>query len=146
MTPLRIDDARMMAAAVPSGVTPAEWNELAIRFGAAHATVATDRASCRLGFPDLEVQAPELDRVLAWAARERAGLTDVVVLGIGGSALGAIALRSALGAPDAAPRLHVLDNVDPHEFAPLLARLPLATTRWVVVSKSGATAETLAQY
>lgn len=146
MTPLRLDDARMMASAVPSGITPTEWNELAIRFGGVHAGVARDGAAGRLGFMEIEAQAAELQRVLDFAARARPACTDVVVLGIGGSALGTIALRSALAAHDGTPRLHVMDNVDPHSFGPLLAHAPLATTLWIVISKSGGTAETVAQY
>lgn len=143
---LRLDDARMHASAVPSGVTPAEWNELAIRFGEVHASVAKERAVGRLGFLDLEAQAAETARVTEHAKRAPTLFTDVVVLGIGGSALGAIALRTALGAALDAPRLHVVDNVDPHSLAALLRHVPLPRTCWVVVSKSGSTVETLAQY
>ena len=76
------------------------------------------------------------DFTIVRRAQERSGadgLTDVVVLGIGGSALGPIALRTALRPPqwnlldDAArlgkPRLHVLDNVDPANISALLGRL-----------------------
>lgn len=146
MTPLRLDDGRMMAAAVPSGVTPAEWNDIALRFGDVHAALRRDLAAGKLGFMDLEAQAPERERLLGFAAGAREGCTDVVVLGIGGSALGTIALRSALAMHGDVPRLHVLDNVDPHTFAALLGHLPLATTTWIVVSKSGGTVETIAQY
>ncbi|MDA1081399.1 MAG: glucose-6-phosphate isomerase [Gemmatimonadetes bacterium] len=144
--PLRIDDARMMAASVPSGVSPTEWNDLAIRFGEVHAAVASDRSAGRYGFMELDAQAAETKRVLDYAAHAPMRYTDVVVLGIGGSALGAIALRSAFGAYDDTPRLHVVDNVDPHTFKALLARLAFDRTLWIVVSKSGATVETLAQY
>ncbi|MCC7196038.1 MAG: hypothetical protein IT356_10830 [Gemmatimonadaceae bacterium] len=146
MTLLRLDDARMRASAVPSGVTPGEWNDLTIGFGAVHAAVVNDRAAGRLGFLDLEAQAAETDRAIAYARTLRGRFTDVAVLGIGGSALGAVALRSALDAPPGAPRLHVMDNSDPHSLAGLLATAPLATTYWIVVSKSGTTVETLAQY
>ena len=43
------------------------------------------------------------------------------------------------------PRLHFLDNLDPATFAEVLARLPLANTRFLAISKSGGTAETLMQ-
>ena len=43
------------------------------------------------------------------------------------------------------PRLHFMDNLDPDSFASLLARLPLSTTRFVAISKSGGTGETLMQ-
>lgn len=144
--PLRVDDARMMAAAVPSGLTPDEWNDLAIRFGEVHAAVAADRAAGRYGFLELEAQAAEFKRVREFAARLPVPFTDVVVLGIGGSALGAIALRTALGAYGDVPRLHVVDNVDPGTFAALRERLALDRTLWCVISKSGSTVETLAQY
>ncbi len=49
---------------------------------------------------------------------------------------------AALRAP---PRLHFIDNLDPVSFETTLARLPLATTRFVAISKSGGTAETLMQ-
>ncbi len=78
-------------------------------------------------------------------------VSDIVVLGTGGSSLGAQALAQlgfhhtpGLGAPEG-PRLHFLDNLDPFTFEATLARLPLATTRALVVSKSGGTGETLVQ-
>ena len=144
--PIRIDDARMMMSAVPSGVTPDEWNSLAMRFGEVHAEVEVDRAKGRFGFTELDAQAPELKRVLDFAKSVTGQFYDVVVLGIGGSSLGAIALRSALGTIEGAPRLHVLDNIDPGTFAALLARVSLDRTLWCVVSKSGGTVETLSQY
>jgi glucose-6-phosphate isomerase len=144
--PLRIDDSRMMAASVPSGTTPGEWNDLAIRFGEVFAAAESARATGTYGFLELEAQAAETGRVLAFASNARAQYDDVVVLGIGGSALGAIALRTALGAAGSSPRLHVLDNVDPATMAQLLAALAPARTLWCVISKSGTTVETLAQY
>lgn len=78
-------------------------------------------------------------------------VTDIVILGTGGSSLGAQALAQlafhntpGLGQADA-PRLHFFDNLDPFTFDVTLARLPLATTRVLAVSKSGGTGETLVQ-
>ena len=88
--------------------------------------------------------------------RERTGRFDnLVVLGIGGSALGNIALQNALNqpfwnllAPDArpGPRLFVIDNVDPTVFAAVLRLCPPESTLYNVISKSGETAETAAQF
>jgi len=44
------------------------------------------------------------------------------------------------------PRLQVLDNVDPETIAALLGRLRLSRTLFIVTSKSGGTAETMAQF
>jgi len=78
--------------------------------------------------------------------------TDVVLLGTGGSSLGGQTLAQlawhgvpGVGALRPAPRLHFLDNIDPESYAELLKRLPHATTRFVAISKSGGTAETLMQ-
>ena len=78
--------------------------------------------------------------------------TDVVFLGTGGSSLGGQTLAQlaghavpGVGALRAPPRLHFMDNLDADTFAMLLGRLPHTTTRFVVISKSGGTAETLMQ-
>jgi glucose-6-phosphate isomerase len=144
--PLRIDDARMMAAAIPSGVTPAEWNELSIGFGEVHKAFADGRKAGKYGFLDLESQHAEFERVRRFVGTLTATYSEIVVLGIGGSALGAIALRTAFAKHTSVPRLHVVDNVDPGTFSALADRVALDRTLWVVISKSGNTVETLAQY
>ena len=157
----RLDYTNMMGPPIDGGITDAEWTEASASFAAAHQAVVNQHAEGTLGFLDLPdnraLHAQTRDFVER--QRRRAGddsLTDVVVLGIGGSALGPIALRTALCAPqwnlldDAArgarPRLHVLDNVDPANISALLARLNLRQSLFVVTSKSGGTAETMAQY
>lgn len=85
---------------------------------------------------------------------------NLVVLGIGGSALGNIALQSALNPitynlmprkERGGPRLFVLDNVDPHFVGDTLEEVRrydphFKRTIINVVSKSGETAETAAQF
>lgn len=80
------------------------------------------------------------------------GATDVVVLGTGGSSLGGQTLAQVAGwrLPvtgdlGASPRLHFLDNLDPLGLSAALHALPLETTRFLAVSKSGGTGETLMQ-
>ena len=69
---------------------------------------------------------------------------SILLLGIGGSALGAQALANAL-APETSQRLTVLDNIDADTVERVLSRLDLSQTTILVISKSGATAETSAQ-
>ena len=78
--------------------------------------------------------------------------TDIVILGTGGSSLGGQTLAQlagfavpGVGSLRPPPRLHFIDNLDAHSYTELLARLPHATTRFVAISKSGGTAETLMQ-
>ena len=80
------------------------------------------------------------------------GATDIVILGTGGSSLGGQTLAQLAGHRGAGrrrlrapPRLHFMDNLDADTFGTLLAKLPHATTRFVAISKSGGTAETLMQ-
>jgi len=91
------------------------------------------------------------------AEKYRAGAENLVVLGIGGSALGNIALQTALNHPfynllpkqkRPGPRLFVMDNVDPVQFSGLLELLDdqLDRTIFNVISKSGQTAETASQF
>src|SRR5262249_4622871 len=86
------------------------------------------------------------------ARRLAADATDVVFLGTGGSSLGGQTLAQlaghavpGVGLLRPAPRLHFMDNLDPESYATLLARVPLRTTRFVAISKSGGTGETLMQ-
>jgi len=74
--------------------------------------------------------------------------SDIVVLGIGGSALGTLALYNALKPilPKSAPRLHVLDNIDPEQITQLTESLDLKKSLFLVVTKSGKTPETIAEY
>ncbi|MEX1084098.1 MAG: glucose-6-phosphate isomerase, partial [Xanthobacteraceae bacterium] len=80
------------------------------------------------------------------------GATDIVFLGTGGSSLGGQTLAQlgghavpGIGLLRDPPRLHFMDNLDPDTFGTLLSRLPLPATRFVAISKSGGTGETLMQ-
>jgi glucose-6-phosphate isomerase len=94
----------------------------------------------------------DLDAITSIAEKIRAEATDVVFFGTGGSSLGGQTLAQlsghavpGLGLLRDGPRLHFLDNLDPRIFAQILARLPLSTSRFIAISKSGGTAETLMQ-
>ena len=100
----------------------------------------------------LSAKTSDLDEIRQAAARLRQGASDVVVLGTGGSSLGGQTLAQLAGvgvrgieAFRDGPRLHFMDNLDPATYGGLLAKLPLATTRFIAISKSGGTGETLMQ-
>lgn len=72
-----------------------------------------------------------------------AKFTDLLVIGIGGSALGPQWIASALSTPNDKMRVHFLDNTDPEGIEMTLSRIAnLDTTLVVVISKSGSTPET----
>jgi glucose-6-phosphate isomerase len=100
-----------------------------------------------IGFPDLPFQVSEARAIARDAAILSKKFTHVLVLGIGGSALGTKAVYEAVGGAAArrGMKLSVADNVDPDAFFPLLAAHPMKKTLVVAISKSGGTAETNAQ-
>lgn len=152
---LHIDFSNVMQPAIADGITADELAESIADAARAFAGFQELHAGGTVGFPDLPADQGLLDQSLTVAANAEGRYTDVVVLGIGGSALAPIALRTALAPPgwnslernarSGKPRLHVLDNIDPETMSALLARLDLAATLWVVISKSGGTAETMSQ-
>jgi glucose-6-phosphate isomerase len=140
----------------PGGIDPKAWAAAGKQFADAKRGFDSLRGSGTVGFVDLPGDKRLLDQVTTFASAARGKYDDVVILGIGGSALGPIALRTALRpsgwnmlddkARGGYPRLHVLDNVDPETIAALLGRLQFARTLFIVTSKSGGTAETMAQF
>ena len=153
---IHIDYSNMIAGSLPGGISEDAWRAAQKSFAAAYKEAERRRSAGELGFIDLAVGKPNLQELRDFADGVGQAFNDVVVLGIGGSALGTIALRSALRPPgwnaldDEAreffPRLHVLDNADPITMAALLEQVDLGSTLFIVISKSGGTAETMAQY
>jgi glucose-6-phosphate isomerase len=157
MTRLRLDYTNMMGPGLGGrGVDPGRLDALAERFEEVHADVRRRRDGGALGFFELLDPSELPDRIQAFADGPGQAFENVVVLGIGGSALGATALLHALRGPDwnerddeardHFPRLYVLDNVDPDSVAALLDRIDVRRTLFNVISKSGTTAETMAQF
>lgn len=153
---IHLDYTNMLAPAVSGGITKDAWAKADTLFGKAHKEFERRWTAGELGFLDLPRDSALHAQSTDFAKRTRGRFDDVVVLGIGGSALGPIALRTALRKPqwnvleagdrDMRPRLHVLDNLDPVTISALLDRLRLERTLFIVTSKSGGTAETMAQY
>lgn len=158
MSALTVDYRNLLAIDEDEdGVDPERLDgDLGSRFRVAHRNVERARRSGSMGFLDLPGATEAPARIRRAAAGLHGRFDDFVVLGIGGSALGTRTLRDALGAGDPTfgardaggphPRLHVADNIDPHSIGTLLDRLDMRRTFFNVVSKSGSTTETLAQY
>jgi glucose-6-phosphate isomerase len=102
-----------------------------------------------LGVPS---QRDDLAQLKAAARAICAKASDIVFLGTGGSSLGGQTVAQlagyavpGLGLLRGKPRIHFMDNLDPLTFELFLARLPLKSARFVAISKSGGTGETLIQ-
>jgi glucose-6-phosphate isomerase len=159
MDRLTLDYTYALADAVgpEHGLTEAELRALAKPSEAALAAVQARRTK-DLRWLDLPHRAEMLARVQSYATSVSGRFDNVVVLGIGGSALGNRALHAALNSPyhdlaprvgagrGRSPRLFVLDNVDPDLIGEFLAHVDVTRTLFNVTSKSGSTAETMSQF
>ncbi len=155
---LHLDDSLMFREALDGlhGLHHSVSAALQQKFPAIRDTIAQRTASGEYGFLGLGNQPEVINRIESWTAERRGRFAHLLVLGIGGSALGTRAMLSALrpaawnewGADkrDGLPTLTVLENVDPITMQATLDRLDPRHTLVNVISKSGGTAETLAQY
>ncbi|HEY5939645.1 MAG TPA: glucose-6-phosphate isomerase [Gemmatimonadales bacterium] len=138
------------------GLDRARLAELATSFAAIQAEVRRRRAAGEYGFYRLVDQASTVRQIQAFAEGVGQAYDHVLVLGIGGSALGTKALLNALRRPawnewddegrEFFPRLTILENIDPTTVAAALERIDPRRVLVNVISKSGGTAETMAQY
>jgi len=152
---MKLDYANMMADVIgpETGIEEQALVAMQPRVEAVHMRLMSGRKEGRYPFYDLPDDRAQLEQMLEAGERLAKRCRNLVVLGIGGSALGTIALFRALAdlqhnlnPPQGRPRLFVLDNVDPVGIHALLSQLEAVETHCVVISKSGATVETMAQF
>lgn len=136
----------------PHGISDKALTDMLAKADAVLAKVRPRHADGSLPLLRLPARTDDLGAIRDAAAKLRNSATDIVMLGTGGSSLGGQALIQlagynvpGIGALQAGPRLHFMDNLDPDTFGELLAKLPLPTARFVAISKSGGTGETLMQ-
>lgn len=155
--PVTLDFNNVMADVIgeAAGVTKTALDTLKPIMTAAHKDLMERRRQGDLPFYDLPFQTKELRKLRKAAEEIRKSVENFVVLGIGGSALGTKAVFNALRplnhnlmerSQRRFPRLFVADNIDPESMAALLGMVDPRTTVFNVVSKSGTTSETMAQF
>src|SRR6476620_9247253 len=96
---LRIDYTNMLGDVVDGGISAGDWTAAPNAFRDAHAGLHRRRDAGELGFLALPDDEALHRQSTDFAAKTRGRFDDVVVLGIGGSALGPIAVRTGLLAP-----------------------------------------------
>lgn len=157
-TRLDIDFTGMMRSRQnPKGFSEEDLAGLQDLLGQAQTSLQSRRERGELDFskllPAMMEQVPELVR---YASKVASRFENFVVLGIGGSALGPLAVHQALThyyynelPPEKRgnrPRFYVADNIDPVRIHELLELLDPGKTLFNVISKSGNTSETMAQF
>lgn len=154
MDHIRLDFTNLLADALGAdrGLAQADLEGIEGEASAALERVL-ERRSSDLRWLDLPYAQSVHADIQAYAASVHGRFRNVVVLGIGGSALGNTALFTALNSPyhnedppGDLPRLFVLDNVDPDLVGEWIEHFDPAKTLFNVISKSGGTAETMSQF
>jgi len=141
---MRVDIGNALAAVADPGIAESGLEELDDRVATAHERIAAGRSDEEFGYAALNLP----DRTDPGAIVDAvAGFTDaeaILTVGIGGSALGASTVSAATG-PHGIDH-YALDNVDPAHVREVLAEVSLGDAVVHVVSRSGTTAETLANF
>jgi len=141
---MHVDIGAALASAADPGVERDALDDLDERVADAHERIERGRAEGEFGYAALNLpETTDADEIRD-AVAPVADAESVITVGIGGSALGARTVTEALA--DDPGRHVVLDNVDPEHVERTLAGLSLADTAINVVSRSGTTAETLANF
>lgn len=154
---LKVDYNNMMEDAIGKhGLKDSVFEKESKAIAAAHKTVMDGRGKGWQEWCDLPFVSDEyLDEIISYCGDIGKKADSFVVLGIGGSALGPLAVASALlhlhhnelpKEKRNAPKLYVEDNVDPERMAALLDVVDLKTAYFNVITKSGETSETLSQF
>ena len=155
---MRLDFNNMLARAIGGeGITEEEINALAPAVSKAEKAMSGKRASGGMDWRGLPYnQKDVVTGILSYVEEMKAGIEAFVVLGIGGSALGPMAVQQALNHPyynelprekrGGYPKLYIADNVDPERLVYLFKTINVTKCLFNVISKSGSTSETMSQF
>ena len=139
------------------GISEEDIVKLSGQIEAAEEAMVEKRAAGKMDWRELPYNQEEVvNDILDYAASVKDKFESFVVLGIGGSALGPIAIQQALRSPyynelprekrGGWPKFYVADNVDPERLCYLFETADPKTTLFNVTSKSGGTSETMSQF
>ena len=155
---MKLDYNNMMYESLGAqGITQGDIDSLKTRIDAAAAAMAEKHQNGGMDWRNLPFdQEDAVNDILEYVEEMKSQIDAFVVLGIGGSALGPLAVQQALNHPyyneldngkrKGYPKLYVVDNVDPERLVYLFEILDLDKTLFNVISKSGSTSETMSQF
>jgi glucose-6-phosphate isomerase len=155
---LKLDFNNMMTEYVgETGISQSEIATLEEQIEKAEKVMVEKRANGKMDWRDLPYnQAEVVKDIIEYVDGVKDEFDSFVVLGIGGSALGPIAVQQAINHPyynelskekrGGYPKLYVADNVDPEKLVSLLDVIELDKTIFNVITKSGSTSETMSQF
>lgn len=153
MLPIRFSHQNCLREQVGDhGLSPADLDQNLATQALMSFRARVDRGE--VGFPTLPLDSNVAKNIETYADNLRGDIEAVLILGIGGSALGPYAIDSAIRGPHPVqigvdkknPRLYVMDNVDPGFCAAMLGQLNPKKLAVCVIAKSGGTAETISTF
>ncbi len=155
---LKMDFNNMMTEYVgDNGISEKEIEALQEKIEKAKKAMITKRAEGKMDWRDLPYNQGEVvDDIITYAESVKAEFDAFVVLGIGGSALGPLAVQQAINHPyynelsrekrRGYPKFYVADNVDPERLVYLFETIDITKSLFNCISKSGSTSETMSQF
>ncbi len=155
---VRLDFNLMMESRIGEGygITEDDIEELCNEIDRVDADIKKQKKEGKIGFMELPYQDEKiLDKIETIAKRIRSDYENFVIIGIGGSSLGSIALHNALNhsfhnllsnEKRNAPKMFFPDNIDPELLANLFDVIDVKKTMFNVITKSGSTSETMANF
>lgn len=157
---LKLDFNNMMSEYVGTyesgeGITEADIEDLRLKTTSAAKAMKEKRSE--MAWRDLPYNQNEVVAdILAYVSEIKDEIDAFIVLGIGGSALGPMAVQQAINHPfynelsrekrGGYPRLYIADNVDPERLVYLFDTIDPSKCLFNVISKSGSTSETMSQF
>lgn len=157
MNTIKVNYNNMLSRVLGSqGITDKQIESIVPALQQARLNVENNRGQCMQGWMDSPYNQDKVVQDILKTAKDVQSRCDAfVVLGIGGSALGATALFNAFKhlyynelprKTRKYPRLYVIDNVDPERMNALFDVIDVENTVFNVITKSGSTSETMSQY
>jgi glucose-6-phosphate isomerase len=146
---IKIDYTNVMAKIIgeKDGIIPQEFDEYNHIVHEIHEKILKEKDT-HFYFTKLPYQDTQEIKTLAKEIREN--FDYFVVIGIGGSALGNQMIQEAINGFNynnfEFPKLYILDNVDPEKFGNILDLIDIRKTIFNVITKSGSTVETMANF
>lgn len=155
---IRLDFNNMMTDFVGEhGISIEDIDKISDKIENAKKAMVEKRANGKMDWRDLPYNQDEVvEDILSYVNDQKDKFDAFVVLGIGGSALGPIAVQQAINHPyynelprdkrNGFPKLYVADNVDPEKLVYLFQTVDVTKCLFNVISKSGSTSETMSQF
>ncbi len=155
---LKFDFNNMMTKYVgEKGISEEEISALAEKIEKAEKAMEEKRKTGKMDWRDLPYNQDDVvEDIISYAESVKDKFDAFVVLGIGGSALGPLAVQQAINHPyynelpkekrNGYPKLYVADNVDPEKLVCLFETIDVTKCLFNCISKSGSTSETMSQF